>query len=113
MLLDMMSPLLRKTYFVKDCTPDFIAHLLGFMKYEMFLPDDTLFHEGERCISLLFLYNGDVDLLTSTNVKFKTVSNCVLGEASFFGFEPHLCSAKAVGACEIFSFGVEVSNKLR
>jgi len=113
MLLDMMSPLLHNTYFIKDCTADFIAHVLDFMKYELYLPDDALFYEGERCNSLLLLYKGDADLLTSKNVKFKTVNNCVLGEAPFFGFEPHLCSAKAVDACEIFSISMEVSNASR
>lgn len=108
MLLDMMSPLLRKTFFIKDCTADFVAHILSFMRFELYLPDDSLFYEGERCSSLLFLYKGNVDLLTSKNVKFKTVNNCVLGDASFFGFEPQLCSAKAVDACEIFSFSMEV-----
>lgn len=109
MLLDMMSPVLQKTFFIKDCTVDFVAHILTVMKFELYLPGDSLFAEGERCSSLLFLYRGDVDLLTSKEVKFKTVNNCVLGDASFFGFEPHLCSAKAVEACEIFSFSMEVS----
>ena len=107
MLLDMMSPLLHQTFFIKDCTTDFVAQVLNFMKYELVLPDDTLFNEGERCESLLFLYKGDVDLLTAKGVKFKTLSNCVLGDASFFGFEPHLCSAKTADACEIFSFSME------
>lgn len=112
MLLDMISPFLRNTFFVKDCTADFVAHILTFLKLELYLPDDSIFYEGERCNSLLFLYKGDVDLLTSKNVKFKTVNNCVLGDASFFGFEPHFCSAKAVDACEIFSLSTEVSQSL-
>jgi len=107
MLLDMVSPLLHKTFFIKDCTADFAAQILNCMKYELFLPDDTLFCEGERCQSLHFLYKGGVNLLNAKGVKFKTASNCVLGEAPFFGFEPHLCSAKTADACEIFSFSME------
>lgn len=107
MLLDMMSPLLNKTFFINDCTTDFVAQVLNSMKYELFLPDDTLFCEGERCQTLNFLYKGGVDLLNAKGIKFKTVKNCVLGEAAFFGFEPHLCSAKTADACEIFSFSME------
>ncbi len=113
MLLDMLSPLLHNAFFMKDCTADFIGHLMKYVTSELYLPDDTIFREGERCLNLLFLYKGNVDLLTTQNVKFKSVSDCILGEASFFGFEPHLCSAKAEDACEIFNLHIEVSFNQR
>jgi CRP-like cAMP-binding protein len=108
MTLDMLSPLLHKTFFIKDCTADFIAHILDFVSYEIFLPDDVVFYEGERAQELFFIRTGEIDLLTSKNVKFKTVSECVLGESSFFGFEPHICNAKAVDVCEIFILSMKV-----
>ena len=106
--LGMLSPILHKTFFIKDCTADFIAYLLDRVSVDLYLPGDTLFREGERCNSLFFLYKGDVDLLTSKNVKFKTVSDCVVGEASFFGLEPHLCTAKTANQCELFTLQMEV-----
>ena len=103
MLLDMLSPLLLNTFFIKDCTTDFVALVLNHLRLDLFLSDDTLFLEGEKCDKLFYLYKGSVELLTSSLVKFKTVSHCVLGEASFFGFEPYLCTAKAKDSCEVFT----------
>jgi len=71
MTLDLLSPLLHKTFFIKDCTADFIAHILDFVSYEIFLPDDVVYYEGERAQELFFVQKGEVDLLTSKNVKFK------------------------------------------
>ena len=75
---------------------------------EIYLPGDCLFREGERCDVLYFVYKGSIDLFTAQNVKFKTVSNCSLGESSFFMFEPHICTAKTVDACEIFQLSMDV-----
>lgn len=107
-MLDILSPLLRNTFFIKECTSDFVAHILEFISLEICLPEDTIFYEGERCDSLWFLCKGEVDLLTSKMVNFKTVSNCVLGESSFFGLEPHICTAKAVDNCEIYLLNMDV-----
>ena len=108
MTLEMLSPLLHQTFFIKDCTTDFIAHVLNFISFETFLPDDVVYYEGEKAEELFFLLKGKVDLLTSKNVKFKTVSKCLLGDTSFFGFEPHICNAKAVDVCEIFILSMTV-----
>lgn len=102
LILDMICPFVRNTFFIKDSSVNFIAQIVNYISYELYLPGDALFHEGERCNNLIILYKGNVDLLNSKGVKFKTVDNCVLGEAPFFGFEPHLCSAKAVDTCETF-----------
>ena len=107
MLLDMLSPLLHKTYFIKDCTTDFISLVLNHLRIELYLPDETIFFEGEKCDKLFYLYRGSVELLTSSLVKFKTVSDCILGEASFFGFEPYLCTAKSQDYCEAFTLCME------
>ena len=102
LLFDTLSSLLQQTFFVKDCSADFVASILRSMTLELYLADDIIFQEGERCDCLSFLYKGDVDLLTSNNVKFKTVSDCLLGESSFFGAEPFICTAKAATTCEVF-----------
>lgn len=107
MLLEMLSPLLQKTFFIKDCTTDFVTMIVDFMRQELFLPDDTLFVEGEKCDTLFYIYKGTVDLMTSSLVKFKSESNCVLGEVSFFGLEPYLCTAKAADTCEVFSLSFD------
>ena len=102
LLFDKLSPLLHETFFVKDCSADFVASILRSMTLELYLSDDIIFQEGERCDRLSFLYKGDVDLLTSSNVKFKTVSDCLLGESAFFGAEPFVCTARATTVCEVF-----------
>lgn len=103
LLFDTLSPLLQKTFFVKDCSADFVANLLRTLTLDLYLAGDVIFQEGERCDSLSFLFRGEVDLLTSNNnIKFKTVSDCLLGESSFFGFEPFICTAKAATVCEVF-----------
>lgn len=102
MIIDIIRPYLRNTLFFKDCSANFIAHIVNCISYELYLPGDTLFHEGEKCNTLILLYKGKVHLLNSKGVKFKTVDNGVLGETSFFCFEPHLCSAKAVDTCQTF-----------
>ena len=109
MTLTLISPLLQKTFFIKDTENDFVASLIDNISLEVYLPDDYLFIVGERCDTLYFLTKGEVDLLTSKKVKFKTVSDCVLGESSFFGLEPHICSAKASDICEIFQLSMKVS----
>lgn len=102
LLFDKLSFLLQQTFFVKDCSTDFVAGILRSMTLELYLADDIIFQEGERCDCLSFLYKGDVDLLTSNNVKFKTMSDCLLGESSFFGAEPFICTARAATTCEVF-----------
>lgn len=109
MTMAMLSPLLHKTFFIKDCTPDFVAHLLDYISFDVYLPDDTIFHEGQRCDALIFIYKGSIDLFTSKGVKFKTISECVIGEAPFFGLEPHLCTAKAADKCELYFLRMQVS----
>jgi hypothetical protein len=106
---DLLSAFLQKTFFIKDCSTDFIANILNHISVEVYLPDDIVFNEGERCNTLNILYRGEIDLLTAKNVKFKTVSSCTLGEASFFGLEPHICRAKAANQCEIFVLEYKVS----
>ncbi len=110
MTMTMLSPLLHKTFFIKDCTPDFVAQLLHSVSFDVCLPDDVIFHEGQRCDKLIFIFKGQVDLFTSKGVKFKSISDCVVGEASFFGLEPHLCSAKAADKCELYFLHMKVSN---
>jgi voltage-gated potassium channel len=89
------------TFFFKDCNADFIEYIMQCLELEIHLSDDYLFREGERSDTLHFLVNGSVDLLTSQGVKFKTVSNCTLGETSFFLFEPQICTARVVDSCEV------------
>ena len=107
LLFDTLSPLLERTFFVKDCSADFVANLLRSLKLDMYLADDIIFHEGEKCEELSFLFCGQVDLLTLENVKFKTVSKYILGESSFFGFEPFIYTAKCSSLCEIFQLNME------
>ena len=101
LLSDTLSPLLQQTFFLKDCSADFVASILRTLSLDLYLTDDVIFQEGELCDRLSFLFRGDVDLLTSSNVKFKTVSDCLLGESSFFASEPYICTAKAATVCEI------------
>ena len=105
----MLSPLLLETFFIKDCTANFIAHILDSVSFEIYLPGDIIYNEGGKCDTLFFICKGSVDLLTSKNVKFKTVSDCILGETSYFGLEPHICTAKAVDISEVFLLSMEVS----
>ena len=106
-MLHILSPLLQKTFFIKDTENDFMTSILENISLEVYLPEDYLFVVDERCDLLYFVTKGEIDLLTSKNVKFKTVSECVLGESSFFGLEPHICSARAADICEIFQFTME------
>lgn len=110
--MDMLSHQIEKTFFVKSCTADFVAAIVDSLSFEAYLPDDVLFHEGERCDSLFFIYSGEVGLFTSKMVKFKTMSNCLLCEGFFFSFEPHICTGKAMDSCEIFQLSMNVSYLL-
>jgi len=107
LITSMTSPYLQKTFFIKDCTPDVIQQVLHSLELEIYLPGDCLFRDGEKCDTLYFVYSGAIDLYTAQSVKFKTVSHCSLGESSFFMFEPHICTAKAVDTCEIFQLGMD------
>ena len=98
----MTSQYINATFYIKDCSADFVQNILRCLTLEIYLPDDCLFREGERCDTLYYLYNAAVDLFTTKNVKFKTVSCCILGESSFFLFEPHICTAKAADSSEVF-----------
>jgi CRP-like cAMP-binding protein len=102
LISEMTSPFILKTFFVKDFAGDAVAGMVRRLNLEIYLPGDCLFRHGERCDVLYFIYNGSIDLLTEGSVKFKTVSSCVLGESSFFMFEPHICTAKTAAPCEIF-----------
>ena len=98
----MTNPFILNTFFIKDCLGDAVAGVVRRLDLEIYLPGDYLFRHGERCDVLYFVLDGSIDLLTAGNVKFKTVSNCVLGESSFFMFEPHICTAKTADPCEMF-----------
>lgn len=106
LISNMTRPYIDVTFFVKDCCSDFVLHLIRCLTLEIYLPDDYLFREGERSEILYYLYNASVDLLTAQDVKFKTVSYCVLGESSFFLFEPHICAARAADSSEIFQLSM-------
>ncbi|KAL7553159.1 hypothetical protein ACHAWF_016401 [Thalassiosira exigua] len=101
------EPFLDKTFFLKDCAADVVAHVVRVLDLEIYLPGDCLFREGERCDLLYFVHSGAIDLLTAQNVKFKTVSHCTLGESSFFMFEPHICTARTVDSCEIYQLRMD------
>jgi len=103
---ELLSPLFRKTFFIKDCRKDFLSHIIKFITPQVYLPEDNLFFEGERCECLHFICKGEVELLTSNGVHFKTMSSCVIGEESFFGLEPYFFSARAGSTCEIFSLNM-------
>ncbi|KAL7466716.1 hypothetical protein ACHAXS_007001 [Conticribra weissflogii] len=104
---DMTKPYVEKTFFIKNCGADFIAQIVQSLDLEVYLRDDFLFRQGERCDILHYVYSGSIDLLTAQNVKFKTVSHCALGESSFFLFEPHFCTAKAADTCELFQLSMD------
>lgn len=108
LITKMVTPFLEKSFFINDCAADIVAQVVHGLDLEVYLPNDCLFREGERCDVLYFLYNGAVDLLTAQSVKFKTVSHCALGECSFFMFEPHICTAKTVDTCEMFQLSMAV-----
>ncbi|KAL3790747.1 hypothetical protein HJC23_010026 [Cyclotella cryptica] len=107
LISEMAKPLVDKAFYFKDCSKDFVRHLIQCLFLEIYMPDDYLYHKGERSDTLYILWSGSVDLLTSQNVKFKTVSKCILGESSFFLFEPHICSAKSSDSCEIFQLSMD------
>ena len=107
LITEMTTSYLQKTFFVKDCTPDVVARVMQSLDVEIYLPGDCLYRKGEQCDMLYFVYSGAIDLYTAQNVKFKTVSHCTLGESSFFMFEPHMCTAKTVDACEIFQLKMD------
>jgi len=109
MKIDMLSHLIPKTFFINNCSADFIANIVDALTLEIYLPDDNIFDEGQRCDALHYIYSGEVGLFTSKKVKFKTVSNCVLSEGFFFSFEPHACTAKALDSCEVFQLSMKVS----
>ena len=102
LISEMTNPFILNTFFIKDCLGDAVAGVVRRLDLEIYLPGDYLFRHGERCDVLYFVLDGSIDLLTAGNVKFKTVSNCVLGESSFFMFEPHICTAKTADPCEMF-----------
>ena len=110
LMQDMLSNLIQKTFFVKSCSADFVATIVESLTLELYLPDDIIFNEGERCEFLYFIHAGEVGLFTTKNVKFQTVSKCLLCEGNFFSFEPHICNGKAIDSCEIFQLSMNVSN---
>ena len=103
----MTSQYIDTTFYIKDCSADFVQHIIRCLTLEIYLPDDCLFREGERSDTLYYLYNAAVDLFTTKNVKFKTVSCCLVGESSFFLFEPHICTARAADSSEVFQLGMD------
>lgn len=103
----MISQYVDSTFFIKDSSSEFIRHIIRCLTLEIYLPDDYLYREGERSDILYYLYDASVDLLTAQNVKFKTVSCCLLGESSFFLFEPHICTARAADSCEVFQLSMD------
>ncbi|EED94210.1 cyclic nucleotide-activated ion channel, partial [Thalassiosira pseudonana CCMP1335] len=63
LMSDMIGPFIQKTFFVKDSTADYVQHIVQSLALEIYLPEDYLFREGERCDVLYFAYNGSIDLL--------------------------------------------------
>lgn len=114
LISNMSSPYIGATFYIKDCARDFVQHTMRCLTLEIYLPGDFLFREGERSDTLYYLYSASVDLLTAQNVKFKTVSCCLLGESSFFLFEPHICTARAADSCEVLQLSMDTfTNALR
>lgn len=107
LISNMAMQYIGTTFYIKDCSNNFVRHIIRCLTLEIYLPDDYLFREGERSDILYYLYNASVDLLTAQNVKFKTVSCCLLGESSFFLFEPHICTARAADSCEVFQLSMK------
>ena len=107
LISEMTGPIIMNAFFIKDCAGDVVNAVVRKLDLHTYLPGDCLLRQGECCDMLYLVYNGSVDLLTVGHVKFKTISNgCVLGESSFFMFEPHLYTAKTADVTEIFQLSM-------
>jgi CRP-like cAMP-binding protein len=108
LISEMTGPIIMNAFFIKDCAGDVVNAVMRKLDLHTYLPGDCLFRHGEPCDMLYLVYNGSVDLLTAGHVKFKTISNgCILGESSFFMFEPHLYTAKTADVTEIFQLSMD------
>lgn len=103
------KPLLEQTFFLRECSPCVIYSITDCLKFELFLPDDFLYVAGEVCKSLLLISSGNVDLLTSKEVVFKTISSCAIDEYAFFEGSLYTYTARSSDSCEVFILSFEVS----
>jgi CRP-like cAMP-binding protein len=108
----MTRSVIDQCFFFKDCSSDFIASTVEKLRLEVYMPEERLYHQGQRCESLIFLTSGEVDFLTESGIKFKTVSDCCLGDHSFFGYQPYVCTAQASTICEAFHLDWTVSTNV-
>ena len=80
---------------------DFVTALVEKLSLEIYINGNTVFRTGEKANELFIIYSGEVELLTADLVKFKTVSDCTLGESGFFRREQHICDARATKTTEV------------
>ena len=107
LLLELMGHILPETFFIKDCGSDFVQSLVEKLALEIYVTGNTVFRTGEKANELFIIYSGEVDLLTASLVKFKTVRDCTLGDSGFFRREQHICDARASKTSEIFVLAFE------
>jgi len=106
----MVGPILSKVFFLRECDTNFIVALMKYLDFELCMPEDFIFREGELCTNLLFVYSGEVHLLTPKGIKFETSTKCILGEMSFFHYSTHPFAALASNTCELFVLSINVSK---
>ena len=111
LIRDIVTPYLEDCFFIKDSGRDFQRHIMQSLVLEVYLPGEHLFHAGQECDTLFFVYKGSVDLQTKAGIKFKTVALCSMFEFSAFLFEPHLCTAVTGTRCETFQLNVGIFLK--
>ena len=111
LIQDIVTPYLKDCFFIKDSGLDFQRHIMQCLVLEVYLPGEHLFHAGQECDALFFVYKGSVDLQTKAGVKFKTVALCSMFEFSAFLFEPHICTAVTGTRCETFHLKMDVFAK--
>jgi CRP-like cAMP-binding protein len=89
--------------FCDDSLKEFIASAL---KPRIFLPSDTIIHEGEVGTSMFFIERGNVFLSSSNGICLSILNRGMyFGESSLLLSNLHSYSAHATTFCDVFELG--------
>lgn len=124
-VLQELNPVLRKTvvkynqkWLIKsapmfeDTSDEFKNLIAEALKFELYLPDDILFSEGDRATEIYFLARGTVSIVSQAEIVGRKIDGEVFGELPMILPDINrLCTAVCDTCSHIYELELSISTK--
>ncbi|XP_072028417.1 LOW QUALITY PROTEIN: potassium/sodium hyperpolarization-activated cyclic nucleotide-gated channel 2-like [Amphiura filiformis] len=107
-----LKSLVNKVDFLKDGDPDFVIDVIEKLKFEVYLPGDTVIKAGGRGRAMFFIEHGTVEIKVDGEVVASLSDGSHFGEISLLIDNRRMASVSAATTCDLYRLNKEDFNEV-